>query len=463
MMGRLCAANAQVRSWHRRLRCAPGRATRMHRRALLGVAISCSISLVATGFAPSAHAVFIKLGDGQGNTTPPADDPGIGHVGSIGDASGVYLGNGWVITVNHVAIGPYTLDGQTYDDVPGSKVRLDTPGVGLADLAVFKIDGDPGLPAMNIASSSIGVNDGVIMHGHGRDRGLAVTWPETGGDDGWQWGAGHSLRWGTNRVAGASQTVLDTAAFLTVFDESGFRVEADEAQAVYGDSGGAVFYKRGNSWELTGIMFAIGKNAAEQPGNYVLFGNQTLAADLAVYRSQILSIIDQPTCDDGLDEDGDGLIDYPADPGCASANDSDERDPNLVCDDGVDQDGDGLTDWPADPGCDDSFDDSEQSPALACDDGADQDGDGLTDWPADPGCESASDDSEQSLALVCDDGIDNEGDGLTDHTEDPDCGGDPVGTSEGATPVPLSPGAGAGVLATVLGWLGRARAARFAS
>lgn len=33
-----------------------------------------------------------------------------------------------------------------------------------------------------------------------------------------------------------------------------------------------------------------------------------------------------PLCSDGLDNDSDGKIDYPNDPGCASANDNDERD-----------------------------------------------------------------------------------------------------------------------------------------
>lgn len=33
-----------------------------------------------------------------------------------------------------------------------------------------------------------------------------------------------------------------------------------------------------------------------------------------------------PACSDGIDNDGDGLIDYPADPGCSSASDTDETD-----------------------------------------------------------------------------------------------------------------------------------------
>ena len=60
-------------------------------------------------------------------------------------------------------------------------------------------------------------------------------------------------------------------------------------------------------------------------------------------------------CNDGKDNDGDGLIDL-NDPGCESKGDKDESDGSSVrrapaCSDGVDNDGDGQTDHPADMGC----------------------------------------------------------------------------------------------------------------
>ncbi len=58
-------------------------------------------------------------------------------------------------------------------------------------------------------------------------------------------------------------------------------------------------------------------------------------------------------CSDGLDNDGDGKIDFPFDPGCDSPGDDDETDPMTppVCSDTMDNDADGLTDFPADYGC----------------------------------------------------------------------------------------------------------------
>ncbi len=98
-------------------------------------------------------------------------------------------------------------------------------------------------------------------------------------------------------------------------------------------------------------------------------------------------------CEDTIDNDGDGLIDFPDDPGCDSASDTSEQSPSIACDDGLDNDLDLAVDTD-DPGCDDSADTSEKSPALICDDGLDNDGDGLTDYPADDGCTSPLDATE---------------------------------------------------------------------
>jgi hypothetical protein len=69
-----------------------------------------------------------------------------------------------------------------------------------------------------------------------------------------------------------------------------------------------------------------------------------------------------PACDDDLDNDGDGLADFPTDPGCADATDGSELSPNVACDDGLDNDRDGLIDFPGDPHCASVSDRSERPP-----------------------------------------------------------------------------------------------------
>lgn len=71
-----------------------------------------------------------------------------------------------------------------------------------------------------------------------------------------------------------------------------------------------------------------------------------------------------PRCMDGIDNDGDGLIDFPNDCGCSEPCDTTEA-PNPVrqCNDGIDNDGDGLIDL-ADTNCLNLCDNEEYT--LAC-------------------------------------------------------------------------------------------------
>ncbi len=112
---------------------------------------------------------------------------------------------------------------------------------------------------------------------------------------------------------------------------------------------------------------------------------------------------DQPkvACSDGDDNDGDGMTDFPEDPGCIS--DVDETEDSLAspqCGDGRDNDNDGSIDYPTDPGCfapqqDDEVDDCPAGPNCPeCGNKKDDDTNGSTDFPNDPGCTSASDSTE---------------------------------------------------------------------
>lgn len=97
-------------------------------------------------------------------------------------------------------------------------------------------------------------------------------------------------------------------------------------------------------------------------------------------------------CGDGNDNDGDTYIDL-NDTGCSGLWDNNETSTSQ-CSDGADNDGDSLIDFGADPGCISADDTNETDASLAqCADGIDNDGDGYIDI-GEPGCTSASDDSE---------------------------------------------------------------------
>ncbi|MEZ5291479.1 MAG: fibronectin type III domain-containing protein [Vicinamibacterales bacterium] len=99
-------------------------------------------------------------------------------------------------------------------------------------------------------------------------------------------------------------------------------------------------------------------------------------------------------CGDGIDNDGDGLID--------------ENCGTEICGDGIDNDGDGLIDENCTEICGDGIDNDgdglidENCGTEICGDGIDNDGDGLID-------ENCAGKTE-----ICGDGIDNDGDGLVD-------------------------------------------------
>jgi hypothetical protein len=93
------------------------------------------------------------------------------------------------------------------------------------------------------------------------------------------------------------------------------------------------------------------------------------------------------------------------------------------CEDGLDNDGDGLVDYGSDPGCNDWVDNEEYNappppppPAAQCSDGADNDGDSKTDYPNDPGCTSTSDNDEYDAPPP----VDADGDGTPDYRDN--CG-----------------------------------------
>ena len=125
-------------------------------------------------------------------------------------------------------------------------------------------------------------------------------------------------------------------------------------------------------------------------------------------------------CQDGINNDGDSATDYPADFSCSSPQDDDETLPRAQCQDSLDNDGDGLTDL-NDPGCASDQDNDESNGTSQCQDGIDNDDDGLIDFGADPGCSSPQDDDESDGTSECQDTIDNDGDGLIDYPADPGC------------------------------------------
>jgi hypothetical protein len=288
--------------------------------------LCASALLVAVAASPVSAVLSITGNDNSSAPTAPGQDPGFSHVGkrSSGGLTLIYLGNGWVLTANHVGEADLKLNGVVYPHIPGSGVRFLNEDQSPADLMAFQITGSPtlpDLPILEIASKSPTVGREVTMVGRGFDQGEATQWMEPSVPPkmrtGWKWGTTGKIRWGTNRVADPSglEQVDTTDNFIVDFTKPGETgVTTYESQAVVGDSGGAVFAKQAGKWVLAGVMFQRFAHPG-QPSRTALDGNLAYSADLARFRSQIIPVV-RPECKDEIDNDSDGRVDFPMDTGC---------------------------------------------------------------------------------------------------------------------------------------------------
>lgn len=271
----------------------------------------------------NSWGVAISSGDGSGNNSAPADDPGFANVGRRGAASAVYVGNQWVLTAQHVGVGSVFFGEMSFSVDVSSAVTLKNPtGSGLSvytDLRMYRLISDPGLPPVDLVLSSPTVAQEIVMIGNGMDRAVDQTFwdvtPVASGPDvwsvttgptpdvtGWETPGSKSIRWGDNRVSSLETINLgpfgNVISLITTFDQFGGTTH--EAQGANGDSGGAVYWKEDGVWKLGGIINAVGKSGTfsfdgRPPGEtssdpYPYFGRVTTAADLSEYRAQILAV-----------------------------------------------------------------------------------------------------------------------------------------------------------------------------
>lgn len=225
------------------------------------------------------------------------------HVGMVGKGSGIYLGNGYVLTSAHVGCYPFRMsDGSTYKPSYDSWRVLKNPDGGKSDLAVFKVD-TGGADTTLGKLSSLPVGDvtadldrsgedetPMIMIGTGFvEREVSATASTNDMIPGYTVQPKREKRWGTNseaRLLDKPVTTaggLNTSCFVTSFDAID-----GEAQAADGDSGGAMFAynEASGQWELVGCIIAV-----SQKGAHVSYGAQTFLGNLESYRSELAGVI----------------------------------------------------------------------------------------------------------------------------------------------------------------------------
>lgn len=253
------------------------------------------------------------------------------NVGKVGGGSGIYLGNGWVLTARHIGHSSFTLGETTYyNDNQNSYTVLNPTGIeGLnsaeTDLHLFHLTEEPDLPSVKIATEPPAVGSKVFMLGFGQRQSNTLSY-WTLDYDGYIWTPsetptdywGYTLTstrefsWGFNNVVGSgdgptpithikSVNGIDIIGLKTIFNSQYF-----DSQAVGGDSGGAVFYQEtSGDWVLGGIISSVEYilNTPTQALHYAA----TYSVALSFYEDQILSVI-TPAPIPG-DANGDGVVD----------------------------------------------------------------------------------------------------------------------------------------------------------
>jgi hypothetical protein len=284
--------------------------------------------------ASSGQALIFAGPETEPSDPIPPDFPYWDHVTQrrYEGPSVIYLGGGWALTAKHVGQGEIFVKGQVIAPDPYSRHTLLNQDGSPADAMVFELDRRariPDLPLIPIARRPAQVGEELLLIGFGRERDKIVQWTEAGpGSVGFTWTQQGTKRWGTNRVWGTGEWVVQppllTRTFIFRFDDLDDPDSTRfEAHAALGDSGGAVFVKRDQGWELLGMMISVTGAIVDLPRTSTV-GDLTYAADLSAYREEIFRWA-RPVCANEIDDDGDGKIDYPRDPDCEDENDRDER------------------------------------------------------------------------------------------------------------------------------------------
>ncbi len=286
-----------------------------------------------------AHALITPSGTAANSASDPTFAP-ISlweNVGAAGDSTGEYLGNGWIITANHVYRGSdpskivfsLTIAGVTHL-WSGNGTQFGAHDIFLAQLDPDGLGNLPdgyGATGIPLATATPAVGTAVTYIGLGDTFSTTALyiatgnpWPTTVIDDAavsvrvYPW-ATQAKTWGTNLIWGttaagsttsggspiATQTVAGDNALATDFSStrhpnlpaSRDAATAFETGAALYDSGSGVFVNVAGTWRLAGLTDTTDAFGG-QPANSMTVDNNTYSIDLASYSPQISAIIATP-------------------------------------------------------------------------------------------------------------------------------------------------------------------------
>jgi hypothetical protein len=293
------------------------------RRRVAPVWALASAFLALPALAPRADALVVTTGGGSptsanstNNIAPTSGtlshgDPGFNNVGTFTEGSsslaqclgsGVYLGNGVVLTVGHLwdagtgdpNLNTFNVDGGSYAMVAGSEPYLiDDSGGRYTGLAIVTLATSPNVPALTLPTT-VAKQGTVAMIAFGN----AATGAYQSGISGFAVGSPISTGelWGANPVTSGSSSDADYSNYVAgndgtlawMFSTAFTSSRTNSAQVEFGDSGGAVFYYSGGQWLLQGIIYG---QSTPKDGGYAVDGDTSYMIDLGDYHTVIENAI----------------------------------------------------------------------------------------------------------------------------------------------------------------------------
>ncbi|MDD5262026.1 MAG: trypsin-like serine protease [Methylacidiphilales bacterium] len=214
-----------------------------------------------------------NTGWGSGGVT------GWDYVGTVNGASGVYLGNNWVLTAGHVGSGTFVLGGTSYSVLAGSTHGIVNPDSTIADLTLFELSSAPSLPSLTIAGSAPTAFSAT-------QSGSMVAMIGYGGGQGETWGLNTVTDVNLPIEVTVGSSTYSSTDFATEYGTitAGLASVTNDYVLVTGDSGGGdfIYNSASSSWMLSGINEAVDTN------------QNSYMVQLNAYASQIDSITGVP-------------------------------------------------------------------------------------------------------------------------------------------------------------------------
>lgn len=248
-----------------------------------------------------AQAPALIVGQADGSAATPAEqadasriNDAFGHdviefpywqnIGTVGLGTGTYIGDGWVVTAAHVGCFPFvSSDGTIWKPIYDSYMVLHVDHDTHGDVAIFRLEGRPNLPAIPSAGQAVTANAPAIVVGNGYTQDPKaeplVLDGRTIGTLGFYTRPVRAKLWGRLYTNGNGQTETITSAkgARTRVFSSRFDRKAHAAQATDGDSGSPAFVYNTTEarWELAGCIAAV-----SHKNRYVPYGSKSFIAPL---------------------------------------------------------------------------------------------------------------------------------------------------------------------------------------